>query len=687
MIYIGTKNNMKARSVPGIVLAPSNEWGGHYFMSLLSGKRVHGYTWTEVPIGADVIERVHELASIEQQPELVDGTVSFEWGNMTNTITNAHLNTSDDKASTDRDRNDARNEVDAINYIEENSNDTEYDDNIEKEMNIAMLEENDNDDSVLMNNDEDYDKDEDFFDNDDDEINEKIDKYTEHLHNQHEDDSLSVLQNLNTSIPDHTHERSNDEITNNSLYHTLEPEPEKTVNTVMNTSLDEPTNVDNNPSSYTGRPRREGAGTGVMSFEPSMGGKEHLIYKKKCMLHTKRMERNTKRARITLMMKRVRKDAKSTSSFFQMAMNATFLSAQMSAKQGIKKFGDRAIAAIIKECIQLDKGAFPGKPVVEPIFAKDLSELEKKAAMSAVSLIKEKRCGKLKARICANGSKQKKYLSPDESVASPTSSNEGVLTSFMIDAYERRVIAILDIPGAYLHAKMKHTNRRILMKMQGQFVDYMCEADPRYKDYICYENGTKTIYLKLLRALYGCIESALLWYELFTSKLSKMGFTINPYDKCIANKMVNGKQCSVVWYVDDVKVSHVEKSVVEEVIKDLEYTFGKVNPVFGNKQEYLGMKIEIDDERNLHIDMRDQVSEIIQDFSEIISGSVSTPANRFLMDVNESEPTLNKSRSEEFHSTVAKLLYLEKRGRPDLEPTVAFYLHGSVILWNQTGGN
>ena len=195
------------------------------------------------------------------------------------------------------------------------------------------------------------------------------------------------------------------------------------------------------------------------------------------------------------------------------------------------------------------------------------------------------------------------------------------------------------------------------MKMQGQFVDYMCEADPRYRDYICYENGIKTIYLKLLRALYGCIESALLWYELFTSKLSTMGFSINPYDKCAANKMVNGKQCSVVWYVDDVKVSHVDRSVVKEVIKDLGDTFGKVNPVFGNTQEYLGMKIKIDDDRNLHIDMRDQVSEIIQDFSENISGSVSTPANRFLMDVNESEPTLSKARSEEFHSTVAKYYY------------------------------
>ena len=58
MIYIGTKNNMKARSVPGISLAPSNQWGGHYFMSLISGKKIHGYKWTEIPIGADVIDRV-----------------------------------------------------------------------------------------------------------------------------------------------------------------------------------------------------------------------------------------------------------------------------------------------------------------------------------------------------------------------------------------------------------------------------------------------------------------------------------------------------------------------------------------------------------------------------------------------------------------------------------------------------
>ena len=35
-----------------------------------------------------------------------------------------------------------------------------------------------------------------------------------------------------------------------------------------------------------------------------------------------------------------------------------------------------------------------------------------------------------------------------------------------------------------------------------------------------------------------------------------MGFVINPYDMCVASKTINGKQCTIVWYVDDLKVSY-----------------------------------------------------------------------------------------------------------------------------------
>ena len=61
----------------------------------------------------------------------------------------------------------------------------------------------------------------------------------------------------------------------------------------------------------------------------------------------------------------------------------------------------------------------------------------------------------------------------------------------------------------------------------------------------------KILYLKIIRALYGCIEAALAWYNLFTTILKDDGFDLNPYDKCVANKIIDGKQCTVAWHVDD----------------------------------------------------------------------------------------------------------------------------------------
>ena len=44
-----------------------------------------------------------------------------------------------------------------------------------------------------------------------------------------------------------------------------------------------------------------------------------------------------------------------------------------------------------------------------------------------------------------------------------------------------------------------------------------------------------------------------------------MGFKLNPYDLCVANKMVNGRQLTVGWYVDDVKMSHKEDEVLDKL--------------------------------------------------------------------------------------------------------------------------
>ena len=51
---------------------------------------------------------------------------------------------------------------------------------------------------------------------------------------------------------------------------------------------------------------------------------------------------------------------------------------QMQAKEDIKRFGEEAVAALIKEFSQLDKGAIPGKPVVCPVDPSTLSYEERK---------------------------------------------------------------------------------------------------------------------------------------------------------------------------------------------------------------------------------------------------------------------------------------------------------------------
>ena len=48
-----------------------------------------------------------------------------------------------------------------------------------------------------------------------------------------------------------------------------------------------------------------------------------------------------------------------------------------------------------------------------------------------------------------------------------------------------------------------------------------------------------------------------------------MGFEVNSYDPCVANKILNGSQCTVVWHVDDLKVSHKDEAVVTHFAQEL----------------------------------------------------------------------------------------------------------------------
>ena len=60
--------------------------------------------------------------------------------------------------------------------------------------------------------------------------------------------------------------------------------------------------------------------------------------------------------------------------------------------------------------------------------------------------------------------------------------------------------------------------------------------------------------------------AALLYYKKFVKSLTKKAFKLNPYDVCAANKTVNGKQITICFHVDDCKISHELRKVVDTTI-------------------------------------------------------------------------------------------------------------------------
>ncbi len=71
------------------------------------------------------------------------------------------------------------------------------------------------------------------------------------------------------------------------------------------------------------------------------------------------------------------------------------------------------------------------------------------------------------------------------------------------------------------------------------------------------------------------LEAALLWYKKFRKELEATGFKFNPYDPCVANRQEKGSQHTLLFHVDDLKSSHIDSRVNDELAKWLQENYGK----------------------------------------------------------------------------------------------------------------
>jgi hypothetical protein len=121
-------------------------------------------------------------------------------------------------------------------------------------------------------------------------------------------------------------------------------------------------------------------------------------------------------------------DFNDTGSILKMNRYITgFMMTQMSATKGIKLHGQKAIDALMVEFQQLhDMNVFEG---MDPTL---LSARQKRSALRAINLIKEKRCGRMKGRSVADGSTERERYA-GVNTSSPTVSTNALMMSMLIN--------------------------------------------------------------------------------------------------------------------------------------------------------------------------------------------------------------------------------------------------------------
>ena len=243
-----------------------------------------------------------------------------------------------------------------------------------------------------------------------------------------------------------------------------------------------------------------------------------------------------------------------------------------------------------------------------PVEEGSLSKKEKVKTVTSLMFLKEKRDHSVKARMCANGRKQRDNWTKQV----PTVLTEVVFIMALIEVHEGRDVACFDIPGAFLYAD---SNEDITMILKGRLAELMVQVAPNlYRKYISVNRkGTAVLYVKMQKAIYGLLRSALLFYRKLVMDLEGNGFVLNPYDPCVANKEVNGSQMNVCWHVDDLKPSHVDPKVSTEFGEWLSATYGVlVVSHRGKVHDYLGMIMDFLQEGKVMVNMIEYIKSISQ---------------------------------------------------------------------------
>ena len=343
----------------------------------------------------------------------------------------------------------------------------------------------------------------------------------------------------------------------------------------------------------------------------------------------------------------------------------------MQTHQAVRHYGKNATYKSLIDEINglLSRKCFHG------VLRSNLSRTQEKKRIRMSIFLKEKldskgNFQKLKARLVAGGHLQLKDLFAPNEISSPTVSINSVFMLIALAVTQKRHFITFDIAQAYLNADMPDEVYMTLDKLTTQL---LVEIDPSYKAYIeTNKNGNEEITVKLNKALYGCVQSARLWYNTLSTYLKTVGFVANPVDQCVFNRQSEkGEQTTVCFHVDDGMATSTDLRDLKLLEQQMRSEYGdELKITYGKSHEYLGMALDIKD-TYCEMTMANYINDLVNDNGGFGQRIHQSPASDKLFTTMETKP-LSENDREHFHRTVARLLYLATRVRPDILLAVTY---------------
>ena len=264
-----------------------------------------------------------------------------------------------------------------------------------------------------------------------------------------------------------------------------------------------------------------------------------------------------------------------------------------------------------------------------------------------------------KGRLVARGDMRKNKPRDIHDVFSPTVAFPTFLTLLNIVLNKRYQYITGDVESAYLNSDYAEG---IFMKLDPEVAAIMVEMDESVKQYL---EPDGSIYVKIVKALYGLQESAKLWYETLGRTLARMGFTRSNYDHACYFMRKGNDLAVILIYVDDMFIIGREadlKQVKEGLAREYAMNFSEMSP---KEFDYVGIKVEYSVEDNaFSVSQPGMVRKIIDGVNEISD----VPCDVKLYQETDATKLENVT---DYRSKLMEMNYLSKT-RPDIKVALGY---------------